>query len=232
MAKRENKRYGKELPGLLLVEGINDLNFLCQLFVRRGIYDYDKKENEFIPKGFASVEKGSYPELKSGLRLELLDESLKSVGIVVDADEKIEERWRDLTNQLKALGYSDIPIQPDSQGCIIEGEKKLGIWLMPDNQISGILEHFISWMVHDKDSNPLWRHVEQSIETLPDGPRFLPKDLAKAQVATWLAWQNEPGLPISYAIRKEYVDPHSNAADPFINWIKRLFQLQPSSSTQ
>lgn len=224
--RRETRRYGANLPGLLLVEGVNDLNFLCQLFVRRGIYEYDKKQGEFIPKRFASAEKGSYPELKIGLVEELKDESLEAIGIVVDADEKIDKRWQDLTKQLSQLGYCDIPSEPNPQGCIIEGDKRLGIWLMPDNTISGILEHFIAWMVHDKDNNPLWQHVEQSIKTLPGEPRFAAKDLAKAQMATWLAWQKEPGQPISYAIFKEYVDPHSKSADPFIDWLKRLFQLQ------
>lgn len=224
--RRENRRYGENLPGLLLVEGVNDLNFLCQLFVKRGIYEYDKQEGQFIPKRFASSEKGSYSELKSGLVEELKDEYLETIGLIVDADEEIQERWEDLTKQLNKLGYSNIPAQPDPQGCIVEGQKRLGIWLMPDNTISGILEHFIAWMVHDKDNNPLWRHVEDSIKTLPDPPRFASKDLAKAKIATWLAWQKEPGQPISYAIFKEYVNPDSQSADPFIAWIKKLFQLE------
>lgn len=224
--KRESRRIGSNLPGLLLVEGVNDLNFLCQLFVKRGIYEYDKVENEFVPKRFASVEKGSYSELKSGLVVELKDESLDTVGIVVDADDKIDKRWKDLTKQLKQLGYSELPSLPDPQGCIIQGEKRLGIWLMPDNTISGILEHFIAWMIHDKDSNPLWKHVEDSIKSIPDEPRFASKDLAKAKMATWLAWQKEPGQSVGVAVLKEYVDPDSKSADPFIAWIKKLFQLE------
>jgi len=223
--KRINKKYGENLPGLLLVEGINDLNFLSQLFVRRGIYEYNKKESEFIPKRFASLEKGSYSELKSGLLEEFKDESLEAIGIVVDADENIQKRWKELTKHLESeLGYTNIPAHPDPQGCILEGSKRLGIWLMPDNEKNGIIEHFVSWMIHHKDTNPLWQHVETSLETLPE-TRFDSKDLAKAQVATWMAWQKTPGHPISYAIFKEYVDPEAKSADPFIDWIKRLFQI-------
>ncbi|PZN84189.1 MAG: hypothetical protein DM484_03170 [Candidatus Methylumidiphilus alinenensis] len=224
--KRENRRYGTNLPGLLLVEGVNDLNFLCQLFVKRGIYDYNKQENQFIPKSFSSKEKGSYTELKNGLVEELKDESLQAIGIVVDADENLQDRWKDLTKQLQKLEYSDIPNEPNPLGWISEtkGKIPLGVWLMPDNTISGILEHFIAWMVPDKNENPLWNHVENSISNVPDR-RFANKDLAKAQIATWLAWQKEPGQPISYAIFKKYVDPNSTSADPFIAWVKRLFQL-------
>lgn len=233
MAKRINKRYGENLPGLLLVEGVNDLNFLCQLFVKRGIYEYNKKESEFIPKQFSSLEKGSYSELKSGLVEEFKDEFLETIGIVVDADENIQKRWNDITKYIqKELRYSNLPSEPVFEGYITEegqGSKRLGIWLMPDNKKNGIIEHFVSWMIHHKDINPLWQHVEKSIETMPE-TRFEPKDLAKAQVATWMAWQKTPGNPISYAIFKEYVDPEAKSADPFINWIIRLFQLENTIS--
>jgi hypothetical protein len=228
MAKRENRRYGKNLPGLLLVEGVNDLNFLCQLFVRRGIYEYDKKQNEFVPKGFSSLEKGSYPELKASLIEEFKNEELETIGIIVDADTDIQKRWEELTKHFqKELGYSNFPPQPDPKGCVIEeteDQKRLGIWLMPDNTENGIIEHFVTWMIHHRDTNPLWQHVEKSIDTLPV-QQFHSKDLAKAQIATWMAWQKSPGYPISYAIFQEYVDPHSTAADPFINWIKELFKI-------
>lgn len=224
--KRENRRYGSNLPGLLLVEGVNDLNFLCQLFVKRGIYEYDKKASEFIPKIFSSVEKGSYSELKNGLAEELKDESLETVGVIVDADEKINKRWEDLRKHFCELGYLNIPSEPDAQGCIFQGDKRIGIWLMPDNKSDDIIERFIGRMIHNREPDRLlWTHVENSINSIPGNPRFFQKDLAKAQVATWLAWQENPGYPISYAIFKEYVDPMSESADLFIAWIRRLFQL-------
>ena len=121
----------------------------------------------------------------------------------------------------------ELPDQPEPQGSIVVGKKHLGIWLMPDNKNKGILEHFIAGMVDNNLENQiLWQHVEESINTLPNGPRFDPKkDLAKAQIATWLAWQEEPGHPIGLAVSMGYVDAHSPTVDNFINWIKRLFQL-------
>lgn len=135
-------------------------------------------------------------------------------------------RWREIGKQMEKLnlGYK-FPEQPDPKGCIIIGEKRLGIWLMPNNQTHGILENFISWMVPNKADNELWKHVEDSIGKLPNGPIFPEKDLAKAQLATWLAWQEEPGHPIGLAVTKGYVDAHSETVDAFIDWIKRLFEL-------
>lgn len=99
---------------------------------------------------------------------------------------------------------------------------------MPDNKLEGILEHFIARMIKpDPDNQKLWDYVGVTLNNLPGGPRFNPdKDLAKAQVATWLAWQEEPGHPIGSAVTKGYVDAHSETVDDFINWIKRLFQLE------
>lgn len=225
---RASKGFGDTLSGRLLVEGTTDSYFFSHLFVKRGLYE--KPKDQVVPKGFGITAKGSYSEIKSGLAEELKIQHLDIIGIVVDADESLDKRWKDLRTHVQSLGYSDIPEKPDPQGSILEteGKKRLGIWLMPDNEINGILEHFIAWMVKDKDANPVWRHVEHSINTLPKNPIFPvfdEKDLAKAQLSTWLAWQKEPGHPIGLAVTKNYVNAGAESADPFIDWIKRLFQL-------
>lgn len=221
---RSAKKSGEVLPGRLLVEGGSDYHFFSHLFVKRGLDE--KIENKVIPKGFEIRASGDCIQVIDGL-VQLKDsDDLEALGIIVDADLNLDKRWQEIRNTLSYLnlGY-ELPEQPDPEGCIVIGEKRLGVWLMPDNQISGILEHFVSWMVPDKPENPLWKHVEQSIETLPNGPLFPQKDLAKAQLSTWLAWQKEPGHPIGVAISMGYVDHSAPSADTFINWIKRLFQV-------
>lgn len=215
----------EKLSCRLLVEGGADYNFFGHLFVKRGLYE--KLDDKIIPKGFETCKSGDWVGVLNGLA-QLKDGDLDALGIIVDADLNIKERWQDIRKKINdfELDYK-LPDDPEPLGCVIPGKKRLGIWLMPDNQIEGILEHFIAWMVHDNEDNQrLWRHVEESINTLPDGPRFDPKkDLAKAQIATWLAWQKEPGHPIGLAVSMGYVDAKSPTVDNFINWIKRLFQL-------
>ncbi len=215
----------------LLVEGSADYNFFGHLFVKRKLYE--KQGKTIIPKGFETCPAGDWVGVLNGLA-QITDKDVEILGIIVDADTDLRQRWKDIKDKLQEfeLDYT-LPVDPAPQGWTSdpqEGKKRLGIWIMPNNKTKGILEDFIIRMRHDNEDNQrLWGHVEHSINTLPDGPRFdESKDLAKAQVATWLAWQEEPGHPMGLAVSMGYVDAHSETVDDFINWLKRLFQLQPS----
>jgi hypothetical protein len=214
----------EKLSCRLLVEGGADFHFFSHLFVKRGLYE--KPGNQVIPKGFEVRASGDWRQVIDGL-VQLKENDLDALGIIVDADLNLQDRWKDIRKTLNELELDyELEDEPDRLGSIVFGKKRLGVWVMPNNRIEGILENFIAWMVQDKDNNRLWQHVEESIKTLPNGPRFDPeKNLAKAQIATWLAWQKEPGHPIGLAVSMGYVDAHSPTVDNFINWIKRLFQL-------
>jgi len=226
-----SKSSKEKFPYRLLVEGGADFHFFSHLFVKRGLYE--KLKNQVIPKGFEVRASGDWRQVIDGL-VQLKENDLDALGIIVDADTDLRQRWQDIKDKLQdfELDYT-LPDDPAPQGWTSdpqEGKKRLGIWIMPNNITKGVLEDFIIGMRHDNtDNQRLWGHVEHSINTLPDGPRFdKSKDLAKAQVATWLAWQEEPGHPIGLAVSMGYVDAHSETVDDFINWLKRLFQLQPS----
>ena len=98
-----------------------------------------------------------------------------------------------------------------------------GIWMMPDNQTKGILEHFLRFLV--PQGSRLFEHVESSVATIPEGERRFTK-LAepKALIHTWLAWQEEPGKPLVTAITARYLDPDVPEVDVLVAWLKRLFQ--------
>jgi len=221
--KASEESHEQKLPCRLLVEGGADFHFFSHLFVKRGMYA--KQQGKVIPKGFEIRASGDCNQVINGL-VQLKEYELDALGIVVDADLTLADRWKAIRTTLSDLKLDyEIGDQPDPLGSIIAGKKRLGIWVMPDNQIPGIIEHFISWMVPEKTENALWQHAEQAIKTLPGGPLFLEKDSAKAHLATWLAWQEEPGHPIGLAVSKGYVQAESPTVDNFIDWIKRLFQL-------
>lgn len=221
---RPSKTPSEKPPCRLLVEGGADFHFFSHLFVKRGLYE--KQGRDIVQKGFEIRASGDCTQVINGL-VQLKENELDALGIIVDADLDLKKRWSDIKHLLNELELDyTLDNEPDPSGSIIIGKKRLGIWLMPDNKVEGILEHFIANMLNSNDeNNKLWGHVQQSIATLPNGPRFDPKDSAKAQIATWLAWQKEPGHPIGLAVSMGYVDANSPVVDTFINWIKRLFQL-------
>ncbi len=95
---------------------------------------------------------------------------------------------------------------------------------MPDNTQLGMLEDLARQLIAPRDQ--LWDHVEACIDTIPlDERPWRSSYLIKAQMHTWLAWQEEPGAPIGLAITRRYLDADAPQVQPLIQWIRRLFEL-------
>lgn len=151
------------------------------------------------------------------------------LGIIVDADTDLSARWASLKHILKSSGYNAIPKSPVSGGTIIRQEKKpvVGIWLMPDNTIPGMLEDFIGFLRPQSDL--LWPMVDEAVlkvKLLEEEHRFRNVHESKARIHTWLAWQKEPGKPMGQAITAHYLDANASHAQQFITWIRKLFDLE------
>jgi hypothetical protein len=128
VAPRTLLKVGEKLPKQLLVEGPDDFHALCNLF-----------ESRNIPQSFGIKEKDGYPNLLSALDVEIDSPGLTAVGIIVDADENLKDRWKSLRKRLIELGYTNLPDEPEASGTIpppIENLERptIGIWIMPNNQ--------------------------------------------------------------------------------------------------
>lgn len=172
-------------------------------------------------KGFDNV-----PRLISAI---LKTEGLTNLGIIVDANEKgVMSRWDTIKDRLEIKFGKDllINITPDVGGLIIkeEGLPTIGVWIMPDNQSEGYLEHFLEGMIEAGDE--VWEHARKVLKELPK-KRFADKHEQKALVRTWLAWQKDPGLSYSMALKKGYFDAQANTIKPFVEWIASTFDLEP-----
>lgn len=153
--------------------------------------------------------------------------NLTTLGMVVDADDKLDQRWQSIRNSFLRLGYDDFPPSPQTDGLILTPPDKprIGVWVMPDNQLSGNLEDFIGFLIDSGD--PLKSHAAESIDAMEhEGwQRYRPDHRSKALVHTWLAWQDPPGMPLGQAITAKALDPESLFAKRFVDWIQRLFTL-------
>jgi len=134
---------------LLFVEGTDDEHVFYALL---NCYQ--------LPQCFKIKNKGGIENLLGTLPTELtVNSELERLGIVVDADTNIETRWKALQNILRKLGSVEMPITPDPNGTIVTVEQPdrtliVGIWVMPDNMLPGMLEDFVSFLVPTGDS--LW----------------------------------------------------------------------------
>lgn len=150
------------------------------------------------------------------------------VGILVDADQNLQGRWQAVRAQLAAAGYRELPDRPDRAGVIVEPPSdtplpRAGVWIMPDNQNTGYLENFLSFMV-PAAQRTLFQHAEASVAGIPQAVLlFDPVDAPKALIHTWLAWQEDPGRPFGTAITAGFLNPDVSEAAAFAAWLRNLF---------
>jgi hypothetical protein len=206
----------------LLVEGKNNAHVIKNLAKRHGM---ESPEIQTPGKETESIE-----ELLRGLPLRLQAEDLQTLGIVVDANQDILARWQAIRERLISNGYSNVPKTPLVEGWVsnLTDKPRVGVWLMPDNQLPGMLEDFVRYLIPPDDVlRPKAEAILQEIEQT-NLNRYKPVHHPKALIHTWLAWQETPGMPMGQAITAQALRHDSPTALSFVAWLKRLFELSPA----
>jgi len=160
------------------------------------------------------------------LNLLLKSSDIDCLGIMLDADTKPRSRYQRIRNECLAY-FPSLPDDISTNGVVAEdGEgKRFGVWVMPDNTSDGGLETFLRRMV-PSEAEPLWRHAGESFESAKGiGAACRECHYAKAQLYTWLAWQDPPGQHPGIALTKKMLDPLAVSATPFVNWFKTLYRM-------
>ena len=199
---------------LLLVEGKDD----------RCVVDAITK-NSPIHATFEIRGDGGISWILETLPVQVKGSELNRLGVIVDADTNLERRWQAITDILKKEGYT-FPCAPSPDGTILDAPSsrrpKVGIWIMPDNQLPGILEDFARLLVPDGDA--LLPYAQECVGNIPAGHRrFPPQHRSKAEIHSWLAWQAEPGRPLGTAITARYLDADAAQARVFFAWFMQLY---------
>lgn len=203
----------------LLVEGKNDLHVIKALCV---YYRVPEAFDILEPIGSSGVE-----SLLDQFRLKLREPDKRAVGIIIDADTDLAHRWQLIRRiiQQHSAEYQ-IPSQLTATGVVVppphEYLPRVGVWIMPDNQASGELEDFVSYLIPPNDQlRPYANDILGQIETV-NLHRYRHKH-SKAFIHTWLAWQENPGQPMGTAITAKALSADSLIAATFIDWLNRLF---------
>ena len=203
----------------LVVEGNND---------RHVIWALCKYHN--IPEVFTVTLPGDQNEsgvdpLIRGIPTRLKIPGLRALGIVIDADENLLSRWQAIQTHLAGAGYTNLPARPIPEGILISETNfpRIGVWIMPNNEVSGAIEDFSRLLIAPTDQ--LASIATETISRLETAQlhRYRPSHRSKALLHTWLAWQNPPGMPMGTAITARVLDPESPLAGQFVRWLQRLF---------
>lgn len=156
----------------------------------------------------------------------LKGQGVETVGVMLDADAKPRERYQRIRKLCLSL-FPRLPNQLPTTGLIIDNDDQLrfGVWIMPDNSSEGSLETFLKYLVPDQ-SEAQWQHATESVIRARDiGATCRDSHIEKANLYTWLAWQDPPGQSPGKALTKKILDPNSASAATFVNWFRELYRL-------
>ena len=227
MSRKEVKG-GISQNNLLLVEGKNDRHVILSLLKHHGVPETFQVEPADGIDNMSDMFEDHFAGYLDVIDVQLTRMIEGAVGIIIDADTDLASRWQSTRNVLLRSGYTSIPEAPIPGGMVIQqpGKPRVGVWIMPDNRITGMLEDFVSFLRPANDLLwPLAEEAVQRVKALEEKYRFKNRYESKARIHTWLAWQKEPGKPMGQAITARYLDADDPHAQELIAWIRRLFEL-------
>lgn len=218
-------------PHLLLVEGDEDKRVIPEFFERAtGMPWVDARRQRLVEiKSADGVAKLLAP---SYIQTELKTAGLKALGVMVDADEASDARWRALRDRCLAF-CPDFPAQPVPEGFVtalplnqFAAGIRFGVWLMPDNVSAGMLETFLLSLRPQAAASSLWEHLESSVQqSQQHGATWKQCQLDKVRCHTFLAWQDPPGRQLHQALMEQQLDARSPSGRAFVKWFCDLYQI-------
>ena len=223
-------------PRKLLVEGATDRGVIAALMEANGVPWPDPPNSPVFIDTRGSVDEILKPGV---LEAELAASGLESLGIVVDANGDADRghagrrpepqgasRWGDVRSWCRSE-FSNLPDQIPADGLEVVHSRgiRFGVWIMPNNRFSGMLEDWLVGLIPER-SRPLYELAGSCVSEAQqrDAP-FRAVHRTKAEVHTWLAWQDEPGLRLYDAVQDRVLDPTRPESQPFVKWFRGLFRL-------
>jgi hypothetical protein len=216
-------------PYQLLVEGAEDKRVIPELIEKHGII-WEPTQGHYHAKiedcvGIDNILKDSF------ISTRFKGSGLQALGIIVDADglnDSHPSRVPELLNRCMKI-IPEFEWTLSSEGIIATDQfgKRLGVWVMPDNLNPGMLENLLLTLPPNNQLGLVEqaRSAALNAKTCHDAPYALVHE-QKAVIHTWLAWQNPPGRQLHQAIQENLLQPHSQVADAFVDWFRRLFPIR------
>jgi hypothetical protein len=208
-------------PRVLLVEGKDEQRLLPELLELGGV-EWPNR----TPPIWIEEKDGVEKVLEDGsIEVELQASGLQSLGIVVDANGDPSARWRRVCSVLTKQ-VPDFPQESRPEGVIHElaDGRRVGVWLMPDNVCVGMLETLLL-AIRGGDPKVAQLAAESCEQARSAGAPFREPHRDKAELHTWLAWQDPPGQQMHSAMRMRMLPVEGSVAAPFITWVKALHSL-------
>ena len=125
----------------LLVEGNDDQHVIWAIC-----------EKYNIPEVFDVIDCEGITNLFNAIPIYLKQSDIESVGIIIDADINLIDRWEYIKKMLMRQGFIVPDELPETGLVLAKDNVKVGVWIMPSNNTNGMLEDFISFLVPPNDN--------------------------------------------------------------------------------
>ena len=211
---------------ILLVEGEADKSFFKEICKILGLHASVKVAPPKDVGGSQNNKEGVFNHLPILLN-QLGDATVTRLAVVVDADSAAHGGgYQHTINKVAKIVQSyGFTLASNSVGGVLfqhdDGLADFGLWVMPNNCDEGMLEDWIKDCVHP-DENNLFAHAEAVVDTLPQ-TKFKPIHISKAEVATWLAWQKQPGHGLYRVVEDQLIDANSTLFQELGNWLNHIY---------
>jgi hypothetical protein len=213
---------------VLLVEGNSDKSFFEKICKRLSL---DAVVQVAPPKdlgGRFNSKEGVFQRLEVLLN-QLNDGQITHIALVVDADYSEHHGLgcqKTIDRVTAIVKPFDFELDPASENGLCfkhtDGFADLGLWVMPDNQQEGMLEDWIKTCVK-VDEQTLFQTASSVVQVL-ENPKFSTHLTAKAEVATWLAWQKQPGHGLYLTLKDDLLDGDSPLFKAIEQWLLGIFK--------
>ncbi|MBD3167183.1 hypothetical protein GF324_11320 [bacterium] len=211
----------------MIVEGIDTAHFVPEL-MENYIGRWETGPDQYLvnidsPGGQDDILNDAYMYAK------LRSPEVSYLGLVLDAEGDLSSLWIRISSLFATYGFG-LDDHPPSKGYIGKSEsinKKLGIWIFPDNQTNGMLEDFIILLLSDQ-SHSLFDFAKDATEKAKSDKNAPFKEVhrSKAEVRNWLAWQDPPGIQYHHAeLCKSVLNLRASTGLAFRDWFMELFDF-------
>ena len=242
----------KDNPYILLVEAESDKSFFEKLlkqnyFLEKGVTPDIKiiEPTEQVDKNDKSAKQGgkgnAIDKLPTMIKL-LESQKLLKIALIIDADsiksgggvkntiKQISEKIDGKTGEkIKSQGYTYFENinKKTHEGFIFRDAtaRKLpdiNVWIMPNNADEGYLEYFIKSNLKSEEEI-LLKYAEACIENLPKPTKFKDVRRQKAELATYLAFQETPGTNLAGVIGAGLIDLTQGTVKNLMDWLIHTF---------
>ena len=196
----------------LLVEGNDDQHIIWALC-----------EKFNIPEVFDVIDCCGIDSLYESISLRFKQTNTETVGVIIDADINLNDRWTQIKSLLSNQGFNMPENLPNDGLVLLKDNIKVGVWIMPSNDTNGMLEDFITFPVPQNDE--LLPVVDTTLSEIErqNLNKYSLIHKSKARIHSWLSWQEDPGTPMGLSITKRYLTTDNENCNRLVNWLQRLF---------